>query len=254
MSAPEPGGRAAALARIRVVLSHPTGPGNIGASARALKAMSLSRLVLVKPRQFPDPRATDTAMGAADVLQAAQVCATLDEALAGSTLAIALSARQRDRSPLVLDAREAAQLAVTETTAGGEVAFVFGSEVSGLSNDEVIRCQRVARIAADTGFSSLNLAAAVQVVAYEIRYAALGASPPPASRTPAATHEELEGLFAHLATSLESVGFFDPTNPRRLIERLRRILGRARLDSQEVNVLRGMLSAWDEALRGRPPR
>ena len=248
MSAPERSPGAAALARVRVVLSQPTGPGNIGASARALKAMGLERLVLVNPRQFPDARATDMAMGAADVLEAARVCAMLDEALAGTTLAVALSARPRDLSPLVVDVREAARLAIEEAVAGGEVAFVFGTEVSGLSNDELIRCQRVARIDTSAEFSSLNLAAAVQVVAYEIRYAALGASPLPAPRTPAATHEELEGLFAHLATNLANVGFFDPANPRRLIERLRRMLGRARLDSQEVNVLRGILAAWDRAL------
>jgi TrmH family RNA methyltransferase len=163
------------LARVRVVLSHPAGAGNIGAAARALKAMGVSRLALVNPRQFPDPRATDTAMGAADLLAVAQVCATLDEALAGTSLAIALSARQRDLSPLVLDAREAAHLAVAEAASGGEVAFVFGTEASGLSNDEVIRCQRVARIAASAQSPSLNLAAAVQVVAYEVRYAAVGA-------------------------------------------------------------------------------
>jgi tRNA/rRNA methyltransferase len=150
----------------------------------------------------------------------------------------------------VLDLRDAAQLAIEEAHTGGEVAFVFGNEASGLSNDEVIRCQRVARIASSDAFSSLNLAAAVQVAAYELRYAALGASPLPAARTPAATHEELEGLYAHFATSLESVGFFDPANPRRLIERLRRMFGRAGLDSQEVNVLRGMLAAWDAGVRG----
>jgi len=248
MSAAQRSPGVAALARVRVVLSHPTGPGNIGASARALKAMGLERLVLVNPRQFPDSRAMDTAMGAADVLRAARVCTTLEQALAGTTLSVALSARQRDLSPLVLDAREAAGLAVEEALAGGEVAFVFGTEASGLSNDEVMRCQRVARITASAEFSSLNLAAAVQVIAYEVRYAALGAGPVPTARTPAATHEELEGLFAHLAMNLASIDFFDPENPRRLIERLRRIFGRARLDSQEVNVLRGILAAWDQAL------
>jgi tRNA/rRNA methyltransferase len=249
-AAAEPSARVGALERVRVVLSNPTGPGNIGASARAIKSMGLERLVLVNPRTFPDARARETAMGAADVLEAARVCATLDEALAGTSLAVALSARPRDLSPLVLDAREASRLAIEEALAGGEVAFVFGTEASGLSNDEVMRCQRVARIATSAGFPSLNLAAAVQVIAYEVRYAALGANPVPAARTPAATHEELEGLFAHLATSLARVGFFDPANPRRLSERLRRLFGRARLDSQEVNVLRGMLAAWDRALGG----
>jgi tRNA/rRNA methyltransferase len=240
----------AVLARVRVVLSHPTQPGNIGAAARALKTMGLGRLVLINPRRFPDPQATAMAMSATDVLAGAQLCGSLDEALAGATLAIALSARRRDLSPIVLDARQAAQLAVTEAAAGGEVAFVFGTEVSGLSNDEVIRCQRVASIASDPGFSSLNLAAAVQVVAYETRFAAVGPATFPTQRTPPASHEELERLFAQLEASLTKSGFLDPGNPRRVMERLRRLFGRARLESQEVNVLRGMLSSWDDGPQG----
>jgi tRNA/rRNA methyltransferase len=236
-----------------MVLSHPSGPGNIGASARALKVMGLTRLVLVDPRQFPDPRATDMVVGASDILAAARICTSLDEALGGATLTIALTARQRDMAPPFIDVREAAQLAAAEAAAGGEVAFVFGSEASGLSNEEVIRCQRAAHIASNLAFSSLNLAAAVQVVAYEVRYALVGASAVPNLRTPAATHEETEGLYAHLEASLARSGFLDPANPRRLMQRLRRIFGRARLESQEVNVLRGMLAAWDDALDGRPP-
>lgn len=241
----------AALARVRIVLSHPAGPGNIGASGRALKTMGLTRLVLVDPRQFPDARATESAVGAADILAGAVVCSTLDEALTGATLTIALTARPRDLAPPSVDARDAARLAVAEAASGGEVAFVFGTEASGLSNEEVLRCQRAAHIASNPLFSSLNLAAAVQVVAYELRYALIGATAIPSERTPAATHGETEGLFSHLEASLARSGFLDPANPRRLMERLRRIFGRARLESQEVNVLRGMLAAWDEALRGR---
>jgi tRNA/rRNA methyltransferase len=245
-----PAATEAALGRVRAVLSHPAGPGNIGASARALKAMGLERLVLLNPRQFPDARATESAVGAADILAEAVVCSTLDEALAGATLTIALTARRRDLAPPCIDAREAAQLAVAEAAAGGEVAFVFGTEASGLSNEEVIRCQRAAHIASDPSFPSLNLAAAVQVVAYEVRYALVGACAAPSERTPAATYEETEGLFCHLDSSLQRSGFLDPANPRRLMERLRRIFGRARLESQELNVLRGMLAAWD----GKPRR
>lgn len=249
MSAEIPRGDAR-LARVRVVLSHTTHPGNIGAAARALKAMGLARLALVNPRHFPDPQAEAMAVGADDVLAAAGVCASLDEALAGATLAIALTARRRDLSPLALDVRDAARLAVEEAASGGEVAYVFGTEMSGLSNDEVIRCQRVAHIATNPDFSSLNLAAAVQIVAYETRVALLGGVAPDPGRTPPATHEELEGLFAHLETSMVRSGFLDPHNPRRLLERLRRLLGRARPESQEVNILRGMLTAWDEGPRG----
>jgi tRNA/rRNA methyltransferase len=235
---------------MRVVLSEPAGPGNVGASARALKAMGLTRLVLVNPRQFPDPRATDMAVGAADVLSAAHVCDTLDQALAGATLTIALTARRRDLGPPSIDLREAAALAADEAGAGGEVAFVLGTEVSGLSNEDLIRCRLAAHISSDPEFSSLNLAGAVQVVAYEVRYAAVGPAAITSGRVPAATHEETEGLYSHLEASLARSGFLDPANPRRLMERLRRIFGRTRLDSQEVNVLRGMLAAWDEALRG----
>lgn len=236
----------AALARVRVVLSHTTHPGNIGAAVRALKTMGLARLYLVKPRFFPDPQAEAMAAGADDLLAATRVCASLDDALAGTTLAIALTARRRDLSPLALDVREAAQLAIAEAGGGGEVAFVFGTEMSGLSNEEVIRCQRVAHIATSPAFSSLNLAAAVQVVAYETRVAAVRGAVTETERTPLATHEEVEGLFAHLEASMARSGFLDPRNPRRLMERLRRLFGRARLESQEVNILRGMLTAWDE--------
>jgi tRNA/rRNA methyltransferase len=242
---PEP--TVAALGRVRVVLSRTTHPGNIGAAARALKTMGLRRLVLVDPRHFPDPQAEAMAVGADDVLAQARVCPTLDGALAGATLAIALTARRRDLSPLAVDARGAAELAVAEVCTGGEVAFVFGTEMAGLSNDEVIRCHRVAHIAADPGFSSLNLAAAVQVVAYELRMAAIAPGPFDTDRTPPATFEEVEGLFAHLEASMVASGFLDPYNPRRLMERLRRLFGRSRLESQEVNILRGMLAAWDAA-------
>lgn len=238
-----------ALARIRLVLADTIHPGNIGAAARALKVMGLRRLVLVAPQRYPDAQARAMAMGADDVLAAAQVCTDFGEALAGSTLAIALTARRRDLSPPVLDARDGARLAVDEASAGGEVAFVFGNEIAGLSNDAVLRCQRVVRIATDPGFSSLNLAAAVQVVAYEVRRAAVAVELPPPARTPLATHEEREAFFAHLETSLRQSGFLDPGNPRRVMQRLRRLFERTQLESQEVNVLRGMLSAWDERPR-----
>lgn len=241
----------APLARVRVVLSHTTHPGNIGGAARALKTMGIARLVLVNPRRFPDPQAEAMAVGADDVLAAARVCASLDEALAGTTLAIALTARRRDLSPLALDLREAAHVAAAEAAGGGEVALVFGTEMSGLSNDEVIRCQRVAHIGANPAFSSLNLAAAVQLVAYETRVAIVGGAAPDPDRTPPATHEEVEGFFAHLEASVLRSGFLDAGNRRRLMERLRRLFGRARLESQEVNILRGMLSAWDQGPRDR---
>jgi tRNA/rRNA methyltransferase len=234
------------LDRVRIVLSHTTKPGNIGASARALKTMGLSDLVLVAPTSFPDRQADFLAAGATDMLEGVRVCEDLDRALSDITLAIALSARRRDLAPEIVDVREAAQLAAGELTAGGNVAFVFGTEISGLTNEEVLRCQRVARIATSSAFASLNLAAAVQVVAHEMRYALLGPVARPPVRSPAATHDETEGFFAHLQASLARSGFLDPDKPRRVMQRLRRLFGRACLESQEVNILRGMLSAWDE--------
>jgi tRNA/rRNA methyltransferase len=236
---------ATALARVRVVLVRTTHPGNIGASARALKTMGLARLVLVDPRRFPDPQAEAMATGADDLLAAAQVCATLDEALAGTTLAIALTARRRELSPLALDARDAAGLALADSARGGEVALVFGTEMSGLANDEVLKCQRVAHIATSPAYSSLNLAAAVQVMAYELHVAASGPAVPDNERFDAATFADIEGFYAHLERNVVASGFLDPTSPGRLMERLRRLFGRARLEREEVRLLRGILTAWD---------
>ncbi|MCL4800371.1 MAG: RNA methyltransferase [Burkholderiales bacterium] len=232
------------LARIAVVLVGTTHPGNIGAAARALKTMGLARLVLVAPRAFPDPEADARASGAADLLAQARVCATLDEALAGTRLAIALSARRRGLSLPELDVRAAAGLAVEEARLG-EVALVFGTESVGLSNDEALKCQRLAWIPTAPGYSSLNLAAAVQVAAYEVRMAA--AEPAPRAPAPfdAAGIDEIEGFYAHLERNLVQSGFLDPAQPKRLMERLRRLFGRARLEREEVNILRGILSAWD---------
>jgi tRNA/rRNA methyltransferase len=239
------GDEPAALARLRVVLVRTTHPGNIGGAARAMKTMGLARLVLVAPRHFPDPQAQAMATGADDLLARAQVCATLDEALAGTTLAVALTARRRELSPHAVDARAAAGLAVAEAAAGGEVAFVFGTEMSGLANDEVLKCQRVAHIPTSAHYASLNLAAAVQVMACEARVAALGPANVSSERFEAASFEEIEGFYAHLERNLTRSGFLDPANPRRLMERLRRLFGRGRLEKEEVNILRGILSSWD---------
>jgi len=233
------------LARIRVVLVRTTHPGNIGAAARAMKTMGLARLVLVSPRYFPDPQADAMATGADDLLAAARVCGTFDDALAGTTLAIALTARRRELSHLALDARAAAAFAVSEADRGGEVALVFGTEMSGLANEEVIKCQRVAHVATNAAYSSLNLAAAVQVMAYELHVAVLGPAATDNERYEAATFEEVEAFYAHLERNLVASGFLDPANPRRLMERLRRLLGRTRLEKEEINLLRGILSAWD---------
>jgi tRNA/rRNA methyltransferase len=242
------------LDRVRVVLHRTSHPGNIGAAARAMKTMGLSRLVLVSPKRFPDGEADTLSVGAQDILQAARVCDSLDEALSGAAVAIAFSARSRDLSHPPLDPRAAAAEAIA-TARQNEVALVFGNETAGLANEDVLRCNRLAHIPADPRYSSLNLAAAVQVITYEVRMAALageasGASPQRSADL--APIDEVERFYAHLETSLGATGFLDPGKPKRLMERLRRLFGRAGLEREEINILRGMLSAWDDPRRRDP--
>lgn len=234
-----------ALDRIRVVLSRPSHPGNIGAAARAMKTMGLTRLWLVSPAVFPDPVANARASGADDVLASAQVVGTLEEALAGTVLAAAITARRRELSLPRLTARAAATELV-RWSERGEIALVFGNETSGLSNEEVGLCAMPVTIPTNPGFSSLNLGAAVQLLSYELRMAALqpdavyGGDPQPQP----ATHDEVEGFFAHLEQAVTESGFHEPHNPRRLMPRLRRLFGRVRLEKEEVGILRGMLSSF----------
>ena len=239
------------LRRIRFVLDHPTHPGNIGAAARALATMGLTRLVLVEPRRFPDPEAVALASGATEVLDSARVVATLDEALVGATFSIGLSARPREFAGRVMPLREACGEAVAHA-ARGEVALVFGTEMSGLSNEDLARCVAVATIPANPAYSSLNLAAAVQVAAYELRLAATAGDVWHAPRFTAARHEEIAALHAHAERTLTALRFLDPAMPRRLMPRLRRLFARAGLEREEVNILRGILARVD-ALLARDP-
>lgn len=232
------------LSRIRVVLSHPTHPGNIGAAARALKTMGITQFCIVRPKRFPDPEATAMSKNAGDVLERAVMFDSLDQALHGTTLAVAVSARPRELSHPQLDVRAAAAEAVARARSG-EVAFVFGNETAGLSNDEIMKCNRLATIPSDPGCRSLNLAAAVQVIAYECRMASLAHAGPEVQAADLATHEGMENFFAHLERRLLESGFLDPENPRRLMERLRRLFLRSNLEQEELNILRGILSAWD---------
>jgi tRNA/rRNA methyltransferase len=231
------------LSHIRVVLSHTSHPGNIGAAARAMKTMGIVSLYLVNPKKFPDAEAEAMASGASDVLQNARVCASLAEALQGTVYALAVSARRRELAYASADARSAAQ-ALVAAAQQGEVAIVFGTEMSGLTNEEILQCRAMAHIPADPAYSSLNLAAAVQVMAYEARLAALGAQVLPPNEFEPARHEDVENFYAHLEQSLLASGFLDPANPRRLIPRLRRLFGRAQLEQEEVNILRGMLNSF----------
>jgi tRNA/rRNA methyltransferase len=231
------------LSRIRIVLSHTTHPGNIGATARAMKTMGISSLYLVNPKKFPDAEADARAGGAADVLQNVRICASLAEALHGTVHALAVSARRRELAYASADARSAAQRLVAAAREG-DVAMVFGTEMSGLTNEEILQCRAVAHIPADPGYSSLNLAAAVQVMTYEARLAALGEPSLAPGESEPARHEDVENFYLHLEQSLLDSGFLDPANPRRLLPRLRRLFGRARLEQDEVNILRGMLNSF----------
>lgn len=231
------------LSHIRIVLSHTSHPGNIGAAARAMKTMGIVSLYLIKPKRFPDAEAEAMASGASDVLHSARVCASLAQALQGTVYALAVSARRRELAHASVDARSAAPLLLAAAQRG-PVAIVFGTEMSGLTNEEVLQCQAAAHILADPDYSSLNLAAAVQVMAYEVRVAALGAQSLATAEAEPARHEDVENFYVHLEQSLLASGFLDPANPRRLMPRLRRLFGRARLEQEEVNILRGMLNAF----------
>lgn len=236
------------LSRIRVVLCRTSHPGNIGAAARAMKTMGLSKLYLVQPKQFPDPEADTRATGAVDLLRDAVVTSTLDEALVGSTFVVALSARQRDIGPVLGAPRETVARLLCEAEEG-EVALVFGNETVGLSNDEILHCHAAVTIPTNPNFSSLNLGSAVQVLCYECRMSAYAERPPHvvAGVTPfssvAATHDEVEGLYSHLESVMTGTGFFNPEQPGRLLPKLRRLFGRVRLERDEVNILRGILAS-----------
>jgi tRNA/rRNA methyltransferase len=241
------------LARIRIVLVATSHPGNIGATARAMLTMGLTQLVLVGPRRFPDPEAAAMASGATAVLDAARVVASIDEALSGCVFSLGLSARPREFAGRVLPVRAAAGAAIA-SAAHGDVGIVFGTEMSGLSNAELARCGTVATIPANPGYGSLNLAAAVQVMAYELRVAALGDAVWRAPRFAPATHDETEALYAHGRQTLTDMRFLDPRRPKRLLPRLRRLFARAGLEKEEVNILRGILARIDDLISQGPRR
>lgn len=229
------------LDRIRVVLHRPSHPGNIGAAARAMRTMGITDLALVNPQRYPDPQAVWLAVGATDVLEAARICTSLGEALSGVAFAVACSARRRDVAVPMVDARAAAA-EVVAIARERPVALVFGNETSGLSNDEVSACGLLASIPVNPDFSSLNVAAAVQVFCYELRMAC-GAALLPDKAQELATHDEVEAFYDHLERTITETGFLNPAHPRKLMYRLRRMFARTRLQVEEVNILRGILSS-----------
>jgi tRNA (cytidine32/uridine32-2'-O)-methyltransferase len=238
------------LQNLRIVLVGTQHPGNIGSAARAMKTMGLTALHLVAPERFPDPEAIALAAGADDLLADAPVHADLDAALAGCTFVLGTSARRRHVPLPELTPREAARQLV-EAAGRGPVALLFGRERTGLENEELQRCHASVGIPTNPDFSSLNLAAAVQVLAYELRLATLEASggglpsgrPMPApDQEPPATADELERFFGHLGQALDDIDFHKGRAPEMVMARLRRLYLRAGMDSREVKILRGILS------------
>ncbi|MFZ6816638.1 RNA methyltransferase [Undibacterium sp. Rencai35W] len=234
--------------RLRFVLVETSHPGNIGAVARAMKTMGFSELVLVNPR-FPDalsnPDAIAFASGALDVLESARIVDSIDVALDGCQLVAAVSARLREYSPPLSTPRE---LALRAAQTGGSssnapIALVFGNERFGLPNDIVVNCNTLINIPANPNYSSLNLAQAVQLLAYECRLAALGDKLPISDigfQGEAASANDIDGMYAHLEQALIAIDFLDPASPKKLMPRLKRMFSRAQLETEEVNILRGI--------------
>lgn len=236
------------LNKIRIVLVNTSHPGNIGGAARAMKTMGLSQLVLVQPEVFPSEIAEARASGATDILDSARVVHSLDEALVGCQLVLGTSARERHIPWPLLEPRAAAERCWEQLQHDAEVALVFGREHAGLTNEELHRCHIHIHIPSDPNFASLNLAAAVQVLAYELRVASLQAGsasareiPPDPDSVPA-TADELEQFYRHLEQTLVDIGFLNPERPRHLMARLRRLYGRAEIERLEMNILRGILT------------
>ena len=236
------------LGRVRVVLINTTHPGNIGATARAMKVMGLTSLHLVTPKVFPHAEATAMASGADDILQWAVVHDSLDSALSGCALALGTSARLRSLPMPMFDARRAARQALRESGAH-DVAILFGRERYGLTNEEMMRCQYLVNIPANPDYSSLNIAQAVQIITYELRMAALGVADvevPPADWEPV-DDTQMERFYEHLEQTLLDIRFLNPRQPKKLMMRLRRLFNRSRPDQNEINILRGILKASQES-------
>lgn len=232
---------------IRIVLVEPQHPGNIGASARAMKNMGLESLVLVRPREPADPEAAARAAGAADLLARARIVATVDAAIGDCGLVLGTTARPRSANWRVIGAREAA-VELAAASAARPAAVLFGGERNGLANEELERCQALVRIPASGGYDSLNLAQAVQIVSYEIRMARLEGGGE-AGATPPATADDMRALEGHLERVMFRSGFMHEGNAGQLGARVRRIIARAAPDDGEVRILRGWLAALERGLR-----
>jgi len=263
-----------ALDRIRIVMVNTTLPANIGAAARSMKTMGLSRLTLVDPKTFPSPDATALAAGAADILEHVTIVKTLEEAISDCVLVFGTSARSRTIPWPLLDVRPAAQLAVQETQ-HGDIAIIFGREDRGLTNEELAQAQYHLTIPVNEEYGVLNVSAAIQVVCYELRMNALAHQhPSPSKQTSKSDESEtnqmplfghmqwdeplvdqamMQQFYPHLEAMLADIDFLDPHNPRLLPLRLRRLFGRVRLDRMEYNLLRGIFGRVQALSKGTWP-
>lgn len=252
------------LDAISIVLVKTSHPGNVGSTARAMKTMGLSRLVLVQPKSADicaQPEAIALASGAGDVLETAQVVSSLAEALDSAQISFALSARLRELGPVLQSPLQAATEAKALVSSGGQVAFVFGAERTGLSNEELLCCNRQVFIPSNPDYCSLNLSQAVQIVTYSLRLIlepgealTLDGKQPKNSITSTgdlATADAVERLRLHWLEAMESVDFLNPDKPKKLVQRLGRLLGRAQLETTEVDMLRGFLGDVIRVANGR---
>lgn len=228
------------LDNIHIILVGTTHPGNIGATARAMKTMGLSKLILVQPQTFPHPQATARASGAADILTHTQVFDDFASSLSAYQYIFATSARPRRIHWPTLSPREFASTALTYTQ---PIAILFGREHSGLTNEELDHCHYLIHIPTQAEYRSLNLAAAVQIITYELKCATEIPSPTPVDAHQPVSIQAMEDFYAHLEQTLITIDFLDPNNPRKLMRRLRRLFNRAQPDESEMNILRGILTA-----------
>ena len=242
------------LEQVKIVLVNTTHPGNIGASARAMKTMGLDQLALVCPQRFPSAECTARAAGADDILAGAQQFASLEQAVANCGLVFGTSARSRSIAwPEVTPETAAAQIFEhTGAAPGANAAVLFGRESSGLTNEELEICHAMIRIPTNAEFASLNIASAVQIICYEISKLSLARTTDDIvddQSESAATVGEMEHFYAHFEQTLVEIGYLDPARPRRLMRRLRRLFNRSRPDSNEYNILRGILTAIQEKIK-----
>ena len=234
-----------AFDNIRVVMINTSHPGNIGAAARVMKNMGLTRLYLVNPKLFPNAEATSMASGADDLLTRATVCDSFEQALEGCHLVLGSTARERKIQHEFIDAREAGKMSVKESQSH-EVALVFGRERTGMTNEEIGLCHKLINIPTNPDYQSLNVASAIQIVSYELKMAmdSMSNTIQPVKHRPSefASSEAVEGFYEHLQQTLVDIDFLNLEQSPQLMPKLRNLYNRSRLTSEEVNILRGILT------------